>query len=154
MKHQLNNKSGRARNRKTRGSNIVEFALLAPWYIFLFVAAIDYGFYSYGLVSAQNAARVTAMYCSASSTTCLPASPAIYCNYSLDQLRGMPNIGTSVSTCTGSPLVVTPSVITGIDGANAESVTVTYTSPQMIPIPGILPGQLTISRTVQMKLQS
>ena len=94
------------------------------------------------------------MYCSASSTTCVAASPTVYCDYALDQLRGMPNVGTSLSTCAATPLVVTPSVVTGLDGANAESVTVTYTSPQMIPIPGVLPGKLTISRTVQIKLQS
>ena len=139
-------------NRRRRGSNIVEFALLAPWYILLFVGAIDYGFYSYGLVATQNAARISAMYCSASSSTC--TSSAVACSYALDQLRGMPNIGSSLNSCTGAPLVVTPSVITGIDGDQATSVTVTFTSPQMVPIPGLLPGQLTISRTVKMKLQS
>jgi Flp pilus assembly protein TadG len=150
MKPEPSNQANR--NQKRRGTNIIEFALLAPWYIFLFVGAIDYGFYSYGLVAAQNAARISAMYCSASSATC--SSSTVACGYALDQLRGMPNVGTALSTCSASPLVVTPSVITGIDGASATSVTVTYTSPQMIPIPGVLPGQLTITRTVQMKMQS
>jgi hypothetical protein len=33
-------------------------------------------------------------------------------------------------------------------------VTVAYTTPTLIPIPGLLPGSLTISRTVIMKVQT
>jgi Flp pilus assembly protein TadG len=135
-----------------RGSNIVEFALLMPWYVFLFAGAIDFGFYSFGLIAAQNAARVAAMYCAGSSSAAVDSYVA--CQYSLGQFRIMPNIPASLQTCGAAPLVVTPSLITGADGASATSVTVTYTTPQLIPIPGLLPGQLTISRTVQMKLRS
>jgi len=140
----------RPRNRR-RGSNAIEFALLCPWYIFLFVGAIDFGFYSYALISTQNAARVGAMYCAASNSAANDSSTP--CSYALDQLRGLPNLG-SLTTCTASPLVVTASLITGPDGANATSVTVNYTTPQMIPIPGLIPGQLTVSRTVQMKVRN
>jgi Flp pilus assembly protein TadG len=132
---------------KRRGSNMVEFALLMPWYAFLFVGAIDYGFYSFGLIATQNAARVSAMYAAGSSSTAIDSDTA--CSYSLDQLRKM-----SLATCSATPLVVGASLVTGADGQQATSVTVTYTTPQLIPIPGLLPGQLTISRTVQMKLRS
>ncbi len=135
-----------------RGANAIEFALLCPWYIFLFVGALDFGFYSYALIATQNAARVGAMYCAASSYSA--ADGVSSCSYALDQLRGMPNVGPGLSTCTGSPVVVTAGAITGPDGAPATSVTVAYTTPQMIPLPGLIPGQLTISRTVKMRLRS
>lgn len=135
-----------------RGSNLVEFGLLIPWYVFLFVGTYDYGFFSYSLIATQNAARVSAMFCSTSTSrasNCIAA-----CGYVLDQLRNLPNVGSGMSTCVGSPVVVTTSLITGPDNANAASVTVAYTTPQLIPIPGLLPGQLTISRTVKMKVLS
>jgi Flp pilus assembly protein TadG len=138
--------------KKQRGNNMIEFALLMPWYLFLFVGAIDYGFFSFGLIATQNAARVAALYCAGSSTAASDQDTA--CQYSLDQLRTMPNIGTAVTTCGAAPLVVTAAPVPGPDGQQAASVTVTYTTPQLIPIPGLLPGQLTISRTVKMRLRS
>jgi hypothetical protein len=131
---------------------MIEFALILPWYIFLFVGAFDYGFFSYGLIATQTAARVTAMYCSASSSRAGNCTNA--CGYALDQLRNMPNVGSGTTTCTGAPVVVTASPLSGAgspDGTNAATVTVTYTTPQLIPIPGLLPGILTISRTATMK---
>jgi Flp pilus assembly protein TadG len=143
------------RSGSRRGSNILEFALILPWYIFLFVGAFDYGFFSYGLIATQNAARVSAMYCSASSSRASNCTNA--CGYVLDQLRNMPNVGSAVTTCTAAPVVVSTSMVTGTgssgspDGSNAATVTVTYTTPQLIPIPGLLPGILTIARTATMK---
>jgi Flp pilus assembly protein TadG len=29
------------------GNNIIEFAFMLPWYVFLFVGAVDMGLYSY-----------------------------------------------------------------------------------------------------------
>jgi hypothetical protein len=57
-----------------------------------------------------------------------------------------------VTTCAASPVVVTATQVTGADGLLASQVTVAYTSPQLVPIPGALPGQYTFSRTVQMRL--
>jgi Flp pilus assembly protein TadG len=42
------------------GNSIVEFSLMAPWILFLFAGAFDWGFYAYALISVQNAARVAA----------------------------------------------------------------------------------------------
>jgi hypothetical protein len=59
-----------------------------------------------------------------------------------------------VTTCTGSsPVSVNPTLISsGPDGSQAAQVSVTYTTPQMIPIPGLLAKQFTITRTVTMRI--
>jgi hypothetical protein len=132
---------------------MVELALLMPWYVFLFVGAYDYGFYAYGLIATQSAARVAAMYCSGSSSLASSCSSSA-CTYALDQLQNMPNVGTSLNSCTASPVDVTTSVVSGPDSASASQVTVQYTTPQLIPIPGLLPNSLTISRTVVMRVAS
>ncbi len=127
-----------------------------PWYIFLFIGTFDFGFlYSYALIATSNAARVSAVYCSASGSTC--ASNTYACTYYvLTQLSYMPNIGSTVTTCNASPVTLTisyPSPAASCPDTNScTSVTVTYVTPQLVPIPGIFPGQLTITKTVQMRL--
>lgn len=148
--------SARPRRGRT-GSAMIEFCLLMPWYIFLFAGTFDFGFYSYALIATSNAARVSAVYCSASSTTC--ASNSYVCtNYVLTQLSYMPNIGSTVTSCNASPLTVTASYPTPATGCadtySCTSVTVTYVTPELVPIPGVFPGQLTITKTVQMRLTS
>jgi Flp pilus assembly protein TadG len=146
--------------RRRRGNSIIEFALLMPWYLFLFVGAYDFGFFSYSLIATQNAARLGAYYNSGSSSAATDNDASghvsVACQYALDQLYNLPNIGASVSVCSDgtSPVTTSSSLVAGPDGANAASVTVTYKTPQLIPIPGLIPGQLSISRTVQMKLRS
>ncbi len=144
-------RKGKAGGRSRRGNALIEFSLLMPWYVFLFVGVFDFGFYSYSLIAAESAARVAALYCATDSATATDSSTA--CGYALDQLRNLPNIGYGMSTCAASPLTVTASVWSGPDGNNGTSVTVSYTTPQLIPIPGLLPGQLTINRTVMMPLR-
>ena len=141
------------------GTNIIEFTMLIPWYIFLVAGAFDYGFFSYSLIAVQSAASVGAMYASTSSGTVADATTA--CGYALDQLRNLPNVGSGLTTCgTGStvtsaaPVAVTASSVTGPDLNAATSVTVVYLTPQLVPIPGLLPGQLTITRNVKMRLRS
>src|SRR5258708_3959866 len=89
--------------RKNRGNMLVEFAFLMPWYVFLFVGAFDTGFYVYALMTTQGAAREAALYCSSSSSTATDSTTA--CGYALDQLRGLPNIGMALSTCSSAPLI-------------------------------------------------
>ncbi len=137
--------------RSRRGNALIEFSLMMPWYVFLFIGTFDFGFYAYSLIAAQSAARVAALYCATSSATATDSSTA--CSYALDQLRNLPNVGNSMSTCNGSPLSVTASNWTGPDGNSGTSVLVTYTTPQLIPIPGVLSGQVTINRTVNMPLR-
>ena len=141
-----------AQSRK-RGNCLVEFSFLAPWYIFLFAGAFDFGICSYALVTAQNAARMAAAYCSTNSTTATDSVKA--CTYALDQLRGLPNVGSGVTSCSGSPVTVTAGKVTGPDGVTngSAAVSVTYATPALIPLPGIFSGQISITRTVTMRIQ-
>ena len=142
-----------AKTPNRRGNNLIEFSFLVPWYIFLFVGTFDYGFFAYSLISTQSAARTGAYYCATNSSTQSDSTTA--CGYALDQLRSLPNVGSGVTTCGGSsPVTVTATATaSGPDGNPATTVSVTYTSPQLIPIPGIFPGQITITRTLQMRLR-
>ncbi len=147
------------RDPSRRGNSLIEFSLIFPWYIFLFVGALDSGFYAYALIATQNAARAAAVYCSSSASAAIDSVTA--CTYAADQLRGMPNIGVSYAAgCSGSPLTVTAALLNSssspqsADGNPATQVTVTYVTPQLVPIPGIFPGQLTITRSVQIRVGS
>jgi Flp pilus assembly protein TadG len=142
----------KAENRNRRGNNLIEFTFLAPWYIFLFVGSFDMGLYGYALIGVENAARVGALVCSASSTTCPNAT--IPCGFAIDQLKSLPNMGSAVTTCAASPLTVTVSQVSGPDGQSASQVTVTYVTPALASIPGILPGQYTATRTIVMRNRS
>jgi Flp pilus assembly protein TadG len=142
---------------------MIEFAMLAPWFVFLFIGAFDYGFYAYALIATQNAARVAAIYCSGSSsraTACADNTSATYAtacqSYVIGQLSSLPNIGSSFSACTASPLVLTASTITGPEGggSTAAKAVVAYTTTTLIPVPGLAPGSITITRTAIMRVLS
>jgi Flp pilus assembly protein TadG len=135
---------------REQGHAMLEVALLLPWVLFVFVGAFDLGFYNYALISTQNAARVAAWYTSQTKTTASDAATA--CTYALAELSALPNVGTSLTTCNASPVVVTATQVSGIDGAEATQVSVAYTSPLLIPLPGALPAKYTFNRTVQMRL--
>ena len=130
-----------------RGAAMLELALLAPWVFFLFVGALDWGFYAYSLITMETAARSAALY---ESTLLSPDSNSA-CTIVLNEMSTLTNTG-SISSCNSSPLVVTASTITGPDNTNAAQVSVTYTTPVMIPIPGLLARQFTITRIVSMKM--
>lgn len=148
------NRTRQSQDTQRRGSNMIEFCLFLPWYIFLFVGAYDFGFYNYSLIATENAAHAAALVAAQSTTNQTDSTTA--CSYALDSLRNLPNVGSGVTTCNGSPVTVTAASVTSPDGtgAAATQVTVTYKTPTLIPIPGILPSSLTITRSVQMRLQS
>jgi hypothetical protein len=51
------------RDRKARrGTSTIEFSMMMPWFVFLFVGAFDWGFFAHALISTQSAARVAALY--------------------------------------------------------------------------------------------
>jgi Flp pilus assembly protein TadG len=129
----------------------VEAALLLPLLLFLFVGVFDMGFYTYALISTESAVRVAATYTSTSSSTATDSTTA--CSLALGELSDMPNLQ-GVTTCTAAPLTVTATAVTGPDGANASQVVVSYQTLQLIPIPGLLAGRFTFSRTAQMRLKS
>ena len=140
-----------------RGNAIIEFSLLMPWLIFLFVGALDWGFYTYSLISTQAASRVGAVY--ASSSPGAMADKAGICMYALEQLRKMPNVGSGLSSCatgtgvsSSSPVASSVTSVTGIDGKPAVQISVTYQTPVYIPLMTSLPKQAVITRTMQMRM--
>jgi Flp pilus assembly protein TadG len=145
------------RRRRTRGGNVVEFALLLPWMLFLFVGAYDWGFYAHALISTENATRVAALYGS------IAPSGTVYWGNACALVRGelsiSPNVvnlstcvnGTSVSSST--PVGVSVSCTT-LDSIAAVQVTVAYQTLQLIPIPGLLEGQATLYRTTEMPMNN
>jgi Flp pilus assembly protein TadG len=144
-------KAARSRHSSLRrGHAVVEVALFAPWIFFLFAGALDAGFYTYALISTENAARVAAEYTSKSSATAADASTA--CTYALDEMNTMSNVK-SLASCNSLPLIVTASPVTSTDGSSASAVSVKYQTAMLVPIPG-LPGRITITRKVQMMLKN
>jgi Flp pilus assembly protein TadG len=132
-----------------RGHAVLEVALLSPWIFFLFVGTLDMGFYTHALIATQNAARAAVANTSRNALTA--ADSAAACQYALAELKAMSNVRT-LANCNSTPLTVTASAVTGVDGWPASSVSVTYQTNRMIPIPGLV-GQLNVTRTVQMMVK-
>jgi Flp pilus assembly protein TadG len=139
------------RRRRARGSALIEVSLMAPWILFLFVGIFDMGFYTYSMIAVENAARVAAEYTSGYQS--VAADQAGACTRVRHELAGLPNAPSMPSTCNAAPLIVTASSVTGPDGKPATSVSVTYRSNRLVPIPGLLMGQLNITRNVQMRVK-
>jgi hypothetical protein len=131
--------------------------MMMPWCIFLFVGALDWGFFSHALISTASAARVTALYASTSASNAVnnTTNTNAICTLALAELRFADNDLNSLSTCTALPVVVSySSVSSGADGQAAASVTVQYQTVRLIPIPGFLANQFTFQQTVQMRFRS
>lgn len=132
-----------------RGQAVLEFAFFLPYLLFTFVGAFDFGVYNWALLKTTEAARVAAIYTSSSSATA--ANSAGACTYALAEMTGAPNLA-GQSTCTGA-LTVTAAAVAGPDGASASQVTVAYQTALLIPIPALVPGQLTITRSVELPVR-
>jgi len=127
---------------------MLELALIGPWVFLMLIGALDWGFYAYALISLQAAARTAVLYTSTGAATVADSTTA--CTLVLAEMSSLPNVGT---TCASNP-VVTATSITGPDSATASQVSVTYTSVSLIPLPGMLKKQFTITRIVKMRLRS
>ena len=138
------------RGKGSQGSALVELCLLAPWVLFLFVGVLDLGFFSYSLISVENAARIAAEYTSKASTVAADQTDA--CTLVLKELSTLPRVS-GLSSCSALPLKVTASSGTGPDGNSATTVAVTYQSNSLIPIPALMAGTLNVTRTVQMRVR-
>jgi Flp pilus assembly protein TadG len=138
------------RERRESGTSVIELSLLFPWIFFLFVGAFDMGFFTYSLIAVENSARVAAEYTSASASVAGDSSGA--CTKVLAELALLPNMR-DVTGCGASPLTVQASSVTGPDGNPATSVSVTYSGNNLVPIPGLLMGQLNVTRNVQMRVK-
>jgi Flp pilus assembly protein TadG len=150
MLHASHQKQGN-RRRRTRGGAVLELALISPWFFFLAIGALDWGFYGYALISMQAAARSAVLYTAGDAAKAVDNDKA--CAIVLGELRSLPNVGTSTTTCTSNP-IVTATTITGPDSAPGAQVSVRYQSVSLIPIPGILAKQFTITRIAKMRLRS
>jgi Flp pilus assembly protein TadG len=164
------------RKRRDSGSSIVEVALLAPWIFFLFVGIFDFGFYSYAAICTQSAARAVALAQAQTATATVSD-----CDAALGEMKMLPNVGynpasskcasvsgapavtqsTPVNVCSGT-LTKTATAVCGITAACADCAldaaatsafaTVTYITIPFVPIPGMLTGQLTISRGAEVRV--
>ncbi len=155
---------------------MVELCLMAPWIFFLFIGVMDFGYFAYAAIQVESAARVAAMRTSADTAS---QSSAIACAAVLPELKFLPNIMTTVTSCNAAPLVVTQNTycgasVTGVPAcaggatptlcadctapapngplAASSEVVVTYNSPQFIPIPGLLNGKLNLTRKAEMRI--
>jgi hypothetical protein len=137
--------------RRPKGQAVLEVALLSPWIFFLFVGALDMGFYTHDLIVTQDAARVAVEYTSSQEGSSKDSAGA--CQYALAEMGTLTNLR-SVSSCSALPLIVVANSVIGVDGAAASSVSVTYQTVRLIPIPFLLPQQLTVTRTVQMRVRN
>jgi len=135
--------------RRKRGSALVELTLICPWFLFLFVGTVDMGFFTYSLITVENAARIAAEYTSQSDAQ--KADQATACTMVRAELASLPGVS-GVADCSNSTLTVTAAGVTGPDSNPATSVSVTYRGLNMIPIPGLLTGRLTFTRNVQMRV--
>src|SRR5690242_11566024 len=85
------------RRRNTSGHAVIETALMAPWIFLLFIAIFDFGFYAYAGITTANAARAAALYTSTSTGAATDTAGA--CQYVLDELRKLPNVGAGTVSC-------------------------------------------------------
>lgn len=149
--------SGDTRKRGQAGGAVVEIALLMPWIVFLFVGILDAGFFSYAMIVTENAARVSAIQASisrAASTDSLSA-----CVVALQEMSSLPN-AVGLTTCASgavsasSPVSVVASSVDHGSGDVSARVTVMYLTLPLIPIPGILPRQMTLTRSAEVRIGS
>ena len=128
---------------------MLELALLSPWVLLLFIGVLDWGFYSYSLITLEAAVRSATVNARLSTTNAVDSAAA--CTIVLGEMKSLPNVKT-LSSCGGTPLTVTASMVTGPDSSDAAQVSVTYQTPSLITLPGMLGKQFTITRVVTMRI--
>jgi Flp pilus assembly protein TadG len=137
------------------GQSVIEFTLLLPWLVFLFVGGFDWGYYAHALISTQSAARVAGIY--GANLSGGTVSSNTVCTLALQELKIDPNVS-GLTSCAGpvssSQAVVTSAACTTVDSVNTIQVVVTYQTPQLIPIPGLLAGKMTLQRTAQLPMKN
>lgn len=160
-----------------RGHSVIEFALMSPWILLLFIGIFDFGYYAYALINVENAARAGARFAADSwvvandPTFVVNGSSSVEttCKAVLREMRSMPNLGSSNGYICGAssginvqvaqqaygPLDSPPSGTSCPPGNLASeacvAVQVTYQTVPLIPIPG-LAGQMTINRTAWQRI--
>ncbi|HWD00236.1 MAG TPA: TadE/TadG family type IV pilus assembly protein [Candidatus Sulfopaludibacter sp.] len=149
-----------AKRRRCRGGSALESAFLLPWLIFLYVGTFDWGYYAHALISTENAARVAGNF--ASYNTGNASKTSDVCTLAVEELRIVPNIS-ATQTCGSTQVVNVTTALVGpgqtdtnslYGGDLAAAVSITYTTKQLIPIPGLLKKQATFYRTVRMRVRN
>jgi Flp pilus assembly protein TadG len=138
-----------------RGNAVIEVALMAPWIFFLFVGVLDFGFYAYAFISAENAARAAVLLTSKSRVAATDQADA--CAIVLNEMKWAAYGRVVSPTCTAAPLVVNatyqPKTFANAWGnSDAAQVEVQYTTISMIPIPGVIPSSFVVDRKWQMEV--
>jgi Flp pilus assembly protein TadG len=137
---------------KASGHAIVEVALMSPWIFLLFIGIFDFGFYAYAAIATQNAANMAALYTSAESSTAGDAATA--CTYALNELNKLPNTRT-LTSCSAYPVIVSatanPAGCIPTTATCDSTVSVTYRTVPLIPIPGLM-GQMTFTGAAVMRV--
>jgi hypothetical protein len=128
------------------GSAALEVGLMLPWIVFSFIAVLDFGFCSYALIATQNAARIAATWGAANSTNASNIS-SMACTYAAPEFTYAP---TPATACGGALSVSTST--SSVGSLSTVRVAVTYTV-KLLAIPGLMPGSLAITRTVQMPVR-
>lgn len=140
------------KKKSRRGTAMLEVSLLLPLVSFLFVGALDLGYYAFALISLENALRVAALYTSTSASTSLDLDGA--CRYVISEMNAVPNVGGSVGNCAAGPLKVSVEAVSRAGGIACSKVSITYDSLVLIPIPGLLANQFSWTRSVTMPVRS
>jgi len=136
----------RWRFRSLGGSAVLEIGLLIPWLALTFTGALDFGFSAYGIIAAENGARIAATWGAANATNAANLS-ANACSYVAPEFTYAP---TPVTAC-GAALSVSTST-PSIGSLQTVRVTVTYTV-NLLQIPGLMPASFAITRTAQMPIR-
>ena len=124
--------------RSRRGVAAVELAVLLPFLLFIFVAAVDFGRVFYYEVAVTNCARSGALYGSTDATHAADA-------------QGIQAAAVAEAPELTSKLGVTSTTDTDNAGNPFIAVKVTYPFKTITSFPGI-PSSATVSRTVQMRV--
>jgi len=141
---------------------------MLPWLFFLFCGTLDFGIFSYAAICTQNAARAAADAVVQNNALPSASSGSAVCNAVLDEMKYLSNMqGVAFSSydCTGAststhPVNVTPGLVAGPDNntccgaSSAIQISVQYQSSSVLPIPGLVPQYLYLTRTATVRSYS
>ena len=145
-------RNSRRKLRHQRGGSLIEFSLMLPWALFLFVGVFDWGFFVHALISTEDAARVAALYAANNGG----GGTTTACTLVLQEMSISANLTGVTSPCPGpvsdtAPVAVSLTCV-ALDSVNGVKAAVTYRTLQLIPIPGLLTGKATLYRTAQLPI--
>jgi Flp pilus assembly protein TadG len=145
----------RHQTRPRRGAAAVEFAVLLPFLVFMFVVAVDWARIFYYAIAVENCARNGALYMSQAQSAKTISSP--YTDSALVNLYATATSPVTAAALADAPdLTPTPTVTstTGIDGNGSYvEVTVSYpfqTMSGFSVLNFLVPQSTNVTRTVRM----